>query len=175
MIGVSVGVGLSTAADTLFAQVYTLFILTEHVRASNKHILSQTYGFKNYKRVGIILQRGKHNDVSCIFHLNYYIHRALSSYSCTQHLSLSLSPLHSYIDTSSDSIPSYSALSDFRVFSVANTAKAMCSKVYLLLNHTIACTQTPPTTARDSGALCVLFSTVDCHMKRAIYFIIKKE
>lgn len=33
MIGVSVGVGLSTAADTLFAQVYTLFILTEHVRA----------------------------------------------------------------------------------------------------------------------------------------------
>lgn len=70
-------------------------------------------------------------------------------------LHFSLSPLYSYTGTSSDSIPSYRAVSDFRVFAVADKAKAMYSKVYTGLNHT---TVLYPTTWMGSryGALCLV-------------------
>lgn len=118
MIGVSVGVGLSTAADTLFAQVYTLHMLTKQVTAniySPRHMDLRTTNVLAlyYNEVNIIL-------IICLST------ELQTSCSCTL-------SLYSYIDTSSDSIPSYSALSDFRVFPVANTAKAMCSKVFTIV------------------------------------------
>ena len=61
MTGLSVGVGLTSAAGTLSSQVKDLVLfLCTSFSLSN---IPQTYGYKNYKRLGIIFQRGQAQDV----------------------------------------------------------------------------------------------------------------
>lgn len=81
MSGVSIGVGLSTGAETLFTQVTFLCIHTGSSPRSYLLIwytcILQTFGYKNYKRVGTVLQRGMAhthhcaNSWLCIILLNY--------------------------------------------------------------------------------------------------------
>ena len=57
--GVSMIVGMSTAADTLCPQVLCSSHLSMPCHMIYHMCMYQSYGYKNYKQVGVILQRGK--------------------------------------------------------------------------------------------------------------------